>query len=690
MNLSQGVLEKSVQFIKGVGPKKAKIFKKLDVLTLRDLLYYFPHRYEDRGNFSSINKLKIGQIQAIKVSIKTSGLRFAGRRLAIFELAASDETGSLMAVWFNQPYLKDKLTAGSEVILYGKVDIKKGRLTMISPEYEVIAASGVENSIHAGRIVPVYSLTFQMNQRYIRATIKSVVDLHAANVFEALPQGMRTRLKLPHISTALKNIHFPKNEDFYSKAKRRLIFDEFFLIEIANAYRKKKINESLRGIKHGKKRELDESFSKIAPFELTVEQKKAICEIQGDMMSKKPMYRILHGEVGSGKTIVALYAILLSISNGHQAALMVPTEILAEQHFSLFKTVFSGRFPYKVALMRGGMRAFEKKQLYQDIKDKKIDLVIGTHAIIQKGIKFKKLSLCVIDEQHKFGVLQRKALKEKGVNSDILVMTATPIPRTLSMVLYSDMDISVIRQLPAGRKLATTWWVSEKKRMDAYAFIRKEINGVKKQAYIVYPIIEESEKLDLRDAVRMYKYLKKDVFSEFRVGIIHGRLEREEKERVMREFKDKKIDILVSTVLIEAGIDMPDASIMLIEHAERFGLAQLHQLRGRVGRGNFKAYCILVSNAKTDEAKLRMNALVKCRDGFELAEKDLKIRGPGEFFGVKQHGFDEFKIACPQKDVNILKLAQKEAFALIDEDPLLTLPRHKQLLNCLKGKFDLI
>ncbi len=687
--ITQNVLENSIQFVKGVGPKRAKIFKKLGIENIRDLLYHFPRRYEDRRHILPISKLKINQLQTLKGKVITSGLRFIRKGPAIFEAVIGDESGNILALWFNQAYLKDKLKVGSEVMLYGKVEVKRAKLVITNPEYELLESDSLEDSIHVANIVPIYPLTAHLSQRHLRTIIKGVVDLHASRAAEILPSNLRHRLKFIHISAALKNVHFPKNEVFYQQARKRLIFDEFFLIETINAYLKKKIKSKLRGIRHKNKRQLNNLFSSVVAFELTSSQKKVIEEIKQDMMSQSPMYRLLQGDVGSGKTVVAFYAILLSILNGYQTAFMVPTEILAEQHFSLFKKMLKD-FSFKIVLVAGKLSAGEKTKIYKKIKEKKVDIIIGTHALIQEGIKFKKLGLIIIDEQHKFGVLQRKTLKEKGINPDLLVMTATPIPRTLSMVLYSDMDISVIKELPPGRKPITTWWVSEKKRVDAYGFIRKEIQKAKKQAYIVYPIIEESEKLDLRDATRMYEHLKNDVFKDFKVGLIHGRLSGKQKDSIMQDFKAGKIDILVSTIVIEVGIDIPSASVMVIEHAERFGLAQLHQLRGRVGRGSFKSYCVLVSNARTANAKSRLNAMIKCQDGFEIAEKDLDIRGPGEIFGIRQHGFLEFKIADPQRDLKILESAQKEAFALIEKDNFLNWPQHKQLLNYLKGKLDLI
>lgn len=681
-------LEKSVQFIKGVGPRKAKILNKLGILSVNDLLYHFPYRYEDRRNLAKINGLKIGQIQTIHVRIVSSGLHYTRKGPVIFEAAAADETGNITLVWFNQPYLKDKIKAGEEIILYGKIDVKSGHLQIVNPEYEIITDENGCTSIHTARIVPIYPLTAYLKQRSLRTIINTVINLYAPDFFEFLPLNLRHRLNLIHIADALKNIHFPENETLLEKAKGRLIFDEFFMLELISAVRKNRIKNGLAGIQHKENPLVDKIFFDIVPFKLTPSQSRVIEEIKSDMLSPKPMYRIIQGDVGSGKTIVAVYAMLLSVLNGYQSALMVPTEILAEQHYALLKKMFS-KYPLKVVLLKGGLTNKEKEKIYRQIEKEKADIVIGTHALIQEGIKFKRLGLSVIDEQHKFGVLQRKTLKEKGINPDVLVMTATPIPRTLTMILYSDMDLSIISELPPGRKPVTTWWVSGKKRIDAYNFIKREILGEKKQAYIVYPIIEQSEKLDLLDAVRMYEYLKEDVFKNFKVGLIHGRMKGKEKDLIMQSFKNRDMDILVSTIVIEVGIDIPSASIILIEHAERFGLAQLHQLRGRVGRGEFKSYCILVSDAGGKDALRRMNAMIKCNDGFEIAEKDLKIRGPGEIFGIKQHGFPEFKIADPVRDIEILKIAKKEAFNLVEQDSLLQHPENSLLHEEIRLKFKM-
>ncbi|MFH1857018.1 MAG: ATP-dependent DNA helicase RecG [Candidatus Omnitrophota bacterium] len=675
----------SVQFVKGVGPQRARLLKKLNIFSIADLLYHFPHRHEDRRHFLPISKVMVNEVQSVRAKVITGGVRYTRRGPSVLEVIIGDKTGNVSALWFNQPYLKDKFVCGAEVILYGKVEFKKDRLQIINPEYEFIEDTSPQEQIHTGRIVPVYPLTSQISQRQLRTIIKNVLDLHSGSVLEVLPPDLQHRLNLVAVKQALRNIHFPENGESYRQARDRLIFDEFFLLEIVNAYRKNRIKTRFIGIAHKKPPELDSFFSGLLSFRLTRSQEEVINEIQKDMMSSYPMYRLLQGDVGCGKTVVALYAALLSVLNGYQTAFMVPTEILAEQHFNSISCMLKDK-PCKIVLVKGGLRQTAKAKIYKEIEEGNADIVIGTHALIQEGVKFKKLGLCVIDEQHKFGVLQRKALTEKGQNPDILVMTATPIPRTLSMVLYSDMDVSVIKELPLGRKPITTWCISEKKRIDAYYFIKKEITGGEKQAYIVYPIVEQSEKLDLRDATRMYELLKKEVFKELTVGLVHGKLPSKQKEEIMRDFKSGKINILVSTIVIEVGIDVPNASVMLIEHAERFGLAQLHQLRGRIGRGEFKSCCILVSNVKSMDANLRMSAMVKHQSGFDIAEKDLQIRGPGEFFGIRQHGFPEFKIADPLRDIKVLEAAKKEAFALIDKDPVMEEASHKFLRAHVEAK----
>ena len=671
-------LIESAQFVKGVGPKKIKILNRLNIQTIEDLLYHFPRRYEDRTHLKTISRLEIGKHETIKAKVLAKGLRKTRKGLSLTEVAFGDKTGKIICVWFNQPYIKDLFKIGDEVFLYGKID-KKRDLQIVNPEYEIISKDTKDIAIHTNRITPIYPLTSGLTQRSLRKIIYNAIERYVPKVKETLPSYIREKYSLLHITAALYNIHFPKSKSLKDKAKKRLIFEEFFKFQLVMAYRKAKIKVGKRGIAFKKRKRLTEKFIRLLPFKLTNSQKKVIREIENDMAKRQVMQRLLQGDVASGKTIVAIYACLLAVENGFQAALMVPTEILAEQHYFTLKNLLVN-LDVKVDLLISGMNKKEKVEVKKKIEEMEADIIIGTHTLIQEDVNFKKLGLVIIDEQHKFGVIQREVLKKKGKNPDVLVMTATPIPRTLAYTIYGDLDISVIEKLPPGRKPPKTWWVSEKKRDDAYKFIKKELDKGR-QAYIVYPLIEESNALNLRAAKCMYKRLKSEVFSNYQVGLIHGKMAQVERERIMEAFKKGKIDVLVSTIIIEVGIDIPNASIILIEHADRFGLSQLHQLRGRIGRGNFKSYCILVSSSQTETAQKRLSSMAKYTDGFKIAEQDLLLRGPGEFFGTRQHGLPEIRIGDILTDTKLLEIARYEAFDLIKKDPHLKDPKNNLLYD---------
>lgn len=671
-------LSQSAQFVKGVGPKKIKILNRLDIKTIENLLYYFPYRYEDRSHLKTISNLEPGKFQSLKADVLTLRLQRIRRGKSIFEMTVGDDTGNLSTTWFNQPYMKDYFKVGDKVILYGKVQRRKS-LQIVNPEYEIISKRDTDDAIHINRIVPIYSLIKGVSQRSLRKIMYASAHDFAPFHKEFLPDFLRQKYNLLHITASLKNIHFPKNKFLLKKARYRLIFEEFFKFQLIMASRRIKMKSENKGIAYKRKGKLMDDFNKLLPFKLTSSQSRVIEQIQNDMEDPKQMQRLLQGDVGSGKTIVAIYAILFAVENGYQTALMVPTEILAEQHYLTLSQLLLN-LKVNVVLLVSGMNNKEKEIVKKLIESHEADIIIGTHALIQENIKFKKLGLIVIDEQHKFGVIQRKTLKEKGLNPDVLVMTATPIPRTLAYTIYGDLDLSVIDELPPGRKPIVTWWVTEKKRQGAYEFIRKELRA-KKQAYVVYPLIEESDKLELRAAKNMHKNLKDKIFPEFKVGLIHGQMKSKEKESAMNGFKSGKINILVSTIVIEVGIDIPNASVMLIEHAERFGLSQLHQLRGRIGRGRDQSYCILVSSSNTEAAKERLSSMSKYSDGFKIAEEDLRLRGPGEFFGTRQHGYPELKIGNILTDIKLLELARFEAFDLVEKDPELKRPENKILFK---------
>lgn len=698
----KNILKTSIQYIKGVGPKRAELFNKMGLFTVEDILYNLPRRYEDRSNFTPISKVIIGQYHTLKGEILTFGLKRTKKGSSIFQVAVGDDTGVIYAMWFNQPFVKKYFKVGQKIILYGKVDMYDV-LVINQPEYEIIGEEETDDSAHIGRIVPIYPLTKDVTQRFIRSLTKMVVEKYVRFLQDVLPTKIRAKLRLVDIRFAINNIHFPASNENLKRAYRRIVFEEFFILQCAIALKKRdvKIEE---GLVHKTDGELIEAFKKNIPFELTKGQQEAMRQIELDMKSPKPMNRLLEGDVGSGKTIVAAYGLTLTVQSGFQGALMVPTEILAEQHY-LNPSKILVPLGINVALLIHSVSDTEKERIKQEVKKGEVDIVVGTHALIQEDIEFKKLGLCVIDEQHKFGVTQRELLRKKGLNPHVLVMTATPIPRTLALTVYGDLDISIIRELPKGRKPITTYWVEEEKREKVYNFIREQIKEGRprppigqawrgRQAYIVYPRIHESETSEVLAATQMYEKFRNEVFKEFKVGLIHGQMTGKEKDKVMSDFKKGEIDILVSTVVIEVGIDVPNATVMLIENAERFGLSQLHQLRGRIGRGEHNSYCILLANPKTGDAKKRLEALTETVDGFALAEEDLEIRGPGEFFGTRQHGLPEIRFGNIVQDMEIMELARKEAFELIHTDPNLNFPEHRLLKENLYrrfiGKVDLI
>jgi len=663
-----------IRYLKGIGPKKAKSFASIGVNTVEDLLYYFPRRYEDRTKLSSISKLEEGQTQTIKAEILAKGKRQSWRRrfFSIVEIAVGDETGKIHCVWFNKPFLLEYLKVGETLILYGKIERYGERLQMSNPEFEIVSKE--DESLSVGRIVPIYSLLERISQRSLRRLIKNCLDEYLPAVNDFLPYDLRSRNDLLNLAQSILNIHFPEDFEMQRRAYERLAFEEFFLFQLPLAIRKAKRREK-KGIAHKVDEELLKDFIAGLPFKLTQAQQSVIKEISKDMAKQEAMQRLLQGDVGSGKTVVAMIASVIANQGGYQVAFMVPTEILAKQHYEKIKS-FSNKFRLSsgkginIGLLTSSLNKKEKENIYKEIKEGKVNLIIGTHALLEENVVFKNLGLVVIDEQHKFGVGQRALLPKKGANPDVLIMTATPIPRTLAITLYADLDVSVINELPPGRLAVKTMHLSEDERKKAYVVVKDELKKGN-QAYIIYPVIEESYALDLSGAKKMYGELKSTEFKEFKLGLIHGRLKQEEQDEAMLKFKNKDIDILVSTTVLEVGIDIPEATCMIIEHAERFGLSQLHQLRGRIGRGSQQSYCMLISHSQTEGASERFSAMVKYSNGFKIAEEDLRIRGPGEFFGSRQHGLTELKIGNPLAQMQLLKRAREEAIRLIESDPLL-------------------
>ena len=668
-------LSDSLQYFKGVGPRRIKLFKKLDINSVEDLLYYFPRRYEDRSNLVKISKLEIGKLYTIKGQILAKGDRRSWKRrgFSIVEVAVGDDTGRIFAVWFNQPYLKQYFKVGQNVILYGKVELYKDRLQISSPEFEILG-SAQDDSLSTGRIVPIYSICEGLTQRFMRQIIKGTLDKYMPKVVDPLPYNIRNKHNLLNLAQSLINIHFPKDSDINREAYRRLSFEEFFMFQIPVILRKLRRHEK-QGIAHNTDGFIFNQLKESLPFQLTFPQERAIENIRKDMSSKSPMQRLLQGEVGSGKTIVAILAAAIALDGGFQVAFMVPTELLAKQHFKNIKDQLA-KIKYKdrlkeIILLTSDIKKKTKESIYKKIRNGKIQLVIGTHALIQQNLVFKNLGLVIIDEQHKFGVAQRAILPKKGNNPDALIMTATPIPRTLSMTIYGDLDISVIDELPKERLPIKTLSYNKQRLNEVYKFVR-DIVMQKRQVYFVCPVIEDSQEQDLKAAETIFEEFKSEIFKDFRIGLVHGRLDTDKADRVMQDFKAGNIDILVATSVLEVGIDIPNATCMVVLQAERFGLSQLHQLRGRIGRGKFESFFIIVAEPKTEESRERIRAIEELSDGFKIAEEDLKIRGPGEFFGRRQHGLSTLNIANPLTQLKLLKNAREEVYTLLKADPYLS------------------
>jgi ATP-dependent DNA helicase RecG len=676
-------LEAPVQFLKGVGPRRSEMLAAHGIRTIGGLLEYLPFRYEDRSRFRSIASLRAEEWVLIRGRVSgiggTDGIR---RGFSIVEMLVRDEHGSIRVKFFNQPYLRRLYTAGMRLTLFGQVkhdSYAGGALVLMNPECEILE-DGDEESLHSGRIVPVYRKLGDLRTRTLRQILHSTLSAAPEEIPDALPAYLVRKFRLPAKAEAMRLIHFPvlratneaereKELRAYnagiSRAHKRLIFEELFQFQVAIqiAHVSRVRHEKTLRIAIGEN--VRTAIKKILPFHPTDAQKSALKEIAGDQCSKYPMSRLLQGDVGSGKTIVAAQAAVIAVENGCQAAIMAPTEILAEQHYFYFKRLFAP-VGYSIDILKGSLKAKEKKLARERIRSGETVIVVGTHALVEESVEFRNLGLVVIDEQHRFGVVQRGLLREKGNSPDILVMTATPIPRSLALTLYGDLDVSVINQLPPGRKPIVTTWCGEKERGKAYRAIRHTVESGR-QVYIVYPLVEESEKSDLRAAVAMAEHLKNNVFSDCRVGLLHGRMKSAEKEETMRAFAAGDVHILVATTVIEVGVDVPNATLMVIEHAERFGLAQLHQLRGRVGRGDAQSHCLLIGNAgASPDVQRRMEIMCETNDGFRIAQTDLELRGPGEIFGTRQSGIPAFRYADIVRDIRALEIAREEAARFLE------------------------
>jgi ATP-dependent DNA helicase RecG len=695
----------------GLGRADEERFRRLGLNTVRDLLFHLPSRYHDYSEIRPISELHFGEEQTVIGTVFAAGSKMIGRSRRGTEAVISDESGTLRVLWWGQTYVARRLKQGMKVALSGKITEFRGRMQMENPELETLE----DESLHTRRLVPVYPSTEGLFQKTIRTAVKTAIDAYSPRIEDALPPAIRKRLGLMPAAEAIRQVHFPDDLETAEKARDRFGFEELLYIEIGVVRRRREWQGAGGAPVLALPQARLEAFVGSLPFQLTGSQKTAIREVLDDMGDQTPMTRLLEGDVGSGKTVVAAAALLAAVASGHQGAIMAPTEILAEQHLRTFTrtlqpdrdgdgpdgpwfqeaapgyAVLNAPYmerPVRVALLTGSLKASEKSAVQAAIAAGEVDIAIGTHALLQQGVSFQRLGLAVIDEQHRFGVEQRAALREKGGSPHVLVMTATPIPRTLALTVYGDLDITVLNEMPPGRPTVKTYRVLPYRRQEAFEFVEKKI-GEGRQAYIICPLVEESESIEAKAAVQEYERLSRDVFPDRRVGLLHGRMPASEKESVMRAFRDHEIDILVSTSVVEVGVDVPNATVILIEGADRFGLSQLHQFRGRVRRSEEQAYCFLLSDSPSPESEERLVIMETVEDGFELAEHDLRLRGPGEYFGTRQSGLPDLRIA-KLTDIEMIKSAREEATKMLDDDPELAQPEHAALGEAMRKLWDRI
>jgi ATP-dependent DNA helicase RecG len=672
----------SVQYLKGVGPKMARLLEKVGIRTAEDLLYYFPRTYQDRSHARPLSMVVDGEPVLIVAQARGAESFKTRTGKSLTKVAVSDGTGHASLVFFNARYsLQQQFERleGRTLAVYGTPTRDRFALQFTAPEWEVI-----ESEEEAERILPVYPLTEGLFQNLIRRLAEEVVERYADLVPERLPESLRDRRDLMDVDLALRAIHFPPDMRTLEAARRRLIFEELFFLQLALAQRHRQ-DADVPGFRMEQSRERADAFISTLPWPLTGGQQRALAQILADMESGRAMNRMVQGDVGSGKTAVAASAMAVAVGNGYQAALMAPTEILAEQHFRVLHPMLK-HAGIEPTLLTGSLPNSEKARIYEGAASGQLPILVGTHALLQEAVAFQRLGLVVVDEQHRFGVEQRAILREKGGNPHVLVMTATPIPRTLALTLYGDLDLSIIDELPPGRKPVKTHWKKPQDRRRVYEAVRDLIKQGR-QAYVVCPLIEESDKLQVQAATDLAEELQQWIFPELNIGLLHGAMRPADKDSVMAQFRSGHLHLLVSTTVIEVGVDVPNATVMVIEDAERFGLAQLHQLRGRVGRGEHQSFCILLSDPKTDEGKRRMEVMTETTDGFRIAEEDLNLRGPGEFYGTRQHGLPSFHIADVVRDVALMEQAREEAFDLIRQDPDLSQPQHQLLSEAVAVRF---
>lgn len=674
-------LVKDAKYIKGVGPNRVKQLNKLGIYNLEDVITYYPRGYEDRGKAKLIAELVDGEEALIEVTCvsKMSEVRIR-KNMAIYKLIVRDDSASCTLTWFNSFYLKDKFKVGEKYKFFGKVKRRINQIEMMSPVYDE-----ERTNKNTGKIIPIYPSTYELSQNVLRGIIENGLKEVGNELKETLPQYLMEDYGIADLNTAIHQIHFPNNFKEYEKARKRLVFEELLIMQLALLNLKDKYIKDVDGIQFSENARMSEIIDAL-PFKLTNAQKRVLEEIDLDMENKKMMNRLLQGDVGSGKTAVSMCAAYKAVKSGYQVAVMVPTAILAKQHYQNFKKLLSN-FDITCELLVSGITKKQKEDILERLKDGDINVIIGTHALIEENVEFQKLGLVVTDEQHRFGVRQRGILNSKGKNPDVLVMSATPIPRTLALILYGDLDISIIDELPPNRQKIETYAVTPSKEDRVNNFLKEQIKDGR-QVYVVCPLVEESEEINAKSVLEIFEKYKNDTFKEFNVEYLHGKMKPKEKEQIMQDFKDKKIDILISTTVIEVGVDVPNASVMVIENAERFGLATLHQLRGRVGRGQYKSYCILKYKGNSEQTRERMKIMVETNDGFKVSEKDLEMRGSGEFFGTKQHGLPEFKIANLFEDMQILKQVQSLAMKILQEDKILELEKNKILKTTVDKKFQ--
>ncbi|WP_250278393.1 ATP-dependent DNA helicase RecG [[Clostridium] colinum] len=675
------LLSDSIINIKNIGQERAKKLEKLNIFTVNDLIEYFPRDYDDRSNICKIKDIELNKINTVKGKVVSKPETMKIKHTSITKIRIYDGSEFLEIVWFNQPYLKNTIKYKSDYIFTGKVIEKYGRRQMKAPEYEIIDNKELLSN---GRIVPIYASTYKFSQKLFRELINQTLCLVKNQIEEFLPEDILRENNLCDRIFAIENIHFPKDNKSFFMARKRLVFEELFLLQtkllqLKGIVEHKKCNVSIKNTNIN-------AILDVLPFKLTDSQDKVLKDIIEDLNKNKAMNRLIQGDVGSGKTVIAQILAYITVNNGYQAAIMAPTDVLASQHFESFKNIFD-KLNIKCVFLSGSQKAKEKKENYELIQSGEAKIIIGTHAIIQDKVIFNNLGTVITDEQHRFGVKQREFLSKKGETPHTLVMTATPIPRTLALILYGDLDISIIDKLPPGRQKIDTIFVNSTYYPRIYNFIKKNADE-KRQSYIICPMIEENEKMELKAVLSYTQQLKEEVFLNYNIECIHGKMKNNEKQEIMEKFYKGEIDVLVSTTVIEVGINVPNATIMIIENAERFGISQLHQLRGRVGRGSDKSYCVLISDTKNKQSKERLDTLVKYSDGFVLSEKDLQLRGTGDFFGTRQHGLPDMKIANLYKDIEILKQVQKASINLYKKDPMLLSDKNKLLKEKIEQFFN--